>query len=1113
MKKKLAILLSALMVISPLTVFADSRNELTNAPTLVVGKTLFMEDGYTNDGMTNLKVAGRDPVTGSPTDVTTSDIEYVVEGTTASLEITSGNLVVGRGFKVGLDNAKWFFRHSAGIVAEADTAQLRALLMYVADFRITSDALENGDVVYGTTGATSYTVGDLLATDVINVGASPSSYRFEIYGKNGASSEFARNLFNTIVAAVNPTVSGTSKEELFLLAFARDILNAEDGITVRNGELKLDGEQLLTNGSLSASARVGGTGVTHATLGFTYNGAKVPTASDKFGTSGLLTAIATAVTVGSGYVHSATTGEVTTYDVEKGIFFPSLPSSTSGTYVRFASGYDTGASAAVTLSSTVLPAYFMNIDSNDEVGTVHITAGNGSNAVLTTNTSDGSGNIVVEIPLVTRSLKEGDVRVDIAYDANTTPVKKESILFGQAGKNNTEASVKSTTNAKFSFPIDELKISEKVPNSIQPGYVIIEAPDGFAFTNPTSKFSSTVDGHDYVWMTANETLLFAGGVREYKNTPAETAKIQYYKDKDGNPVTNKLVVDLAGLQTSSRTNGNIVIHGLVLQASDNAPMDQDVVLTVRERDGDIKHETGNYGRRSYVSTSNVVIGTRKDWGVKFERLTDVKTLVNGRFSPVGTADFNNDHQTARVRFSENIVASWWALRESEFTLTEGAKFMQVKITEQKNFDHARTGITTLNDTYEPKADKQGYIFMSANTLRIVDLEIERDKSSSFEMQPWISIESGFEGDIELMAGGNEIMKECEPVVIAKAVSPITVTAEVTSVKIGYQWQKVADFKIEETAPGRLKRNTTMVIGIDDEITGSDNISFGPDFVLSTNADSNMQITKPVIAGGEITFNIERVSYRNAAVFSFSEVYVKIDRTVPESNKQPYKIVAGGDAVAANFYANVNTNGTVGTGAKLTKLDNYIAVFSVKGIGTALLDVVTSADDKDSILSQVVWVEIGSDVVVKGRDKSESLSMDTAAYISTKTNSTMVPVRFIANAFGIDAGQIAWDNGNRTVTIYNGGRVVQFKVDTSEITVNGVTSTMYNNAFEKVYSEIKDDRTFLPFRHLGYALGVAKVGWDDETKTAVYNYQLLENSDPEYFAKLEASNDIAYSTDN
>jgi hypothetical protein len=50
---------------------------------------------------------------------------------------------------------------------------------------------------------------------------------------------------------------------------------------------------------------------------------------------------------------------------------------------------------------------------------------------------------------------------------------------------------------------------------------------------------------------------------------------------------------------------------------------------------------------------------------------------------------------------------------------------------------------------------------------------------------------------------------------------------------------------------------------------------------------------------------------------------------------------------------------------------------------------------------------------------------------------------------------------------------------------------------KVAAEISNDRSFLPFRQLGNALGV-QVAWDDEAKIAIYNAHLM---DEEYQKKL------------
>ncbi|MDR2939076.1 MAG: copper amine oxidase N-terminal domain-containing protein, partial [Clostridiales bacterium] len=496
--------------------------------------------------------------------------------------------------------------------------------------------------------------------------------------------------------------------------------------------------------------------------------------------------------------------------------------------------------------------------------------------------------------------------------------------------------------------------------------------------------------------------------------------------------------------------------------------------------------------------------------IELKTTSAVTKLVNGRLndayvnrgldndsaaSYVSSATaFNKDHKTADISFSENVTASWWALRESEFTLPDGVKFMQVKITDEDNLDHTHNNYD-LDGEYPLSNTKVDYVQLNANRLRITDVEIQRDETAFFKMQTWVSVESGWEGDIMLGVTGNDLLEEVAPVKIATAVSPITVKTSVTDVKIGYQWQKVADVTVTETDKGMLPKDKEVVLTLDDEITGSDRIAFAPDFVTEINTDSNMTISKPSVEEGLLKFVIERASNNKPASIKFSNMYVKIDRTVPESNKQPYKVVVGGTAVAANYYGNVEDVSTI---------KSFHPLFSVKGIGADYLNVITSATNSSSLFSNVVRVTIGSNEVVIGRDSaSQTLQMDTAAYIST-TNSTMVPVRFVSQAFGLSDESVLWDPEARTVTILGGPNgTVQLKIGSDQITIGGATTTMYSPDVPpvKVAAEIKDNRSFLPFRQLGNALGVP-VEWDEATNTAIYNAQLLET------AAADATDEVA-----
>ncbi|MDR2650679.1 MAG: copper amine oxidase N-terminal domain-containing protein [Clostridiales bacterium] len=116
------------------------------------------------------------------------------------------------------------------------------------------------------------------------------------------------------------------------------------------------------------------------------------------------------------------------------------------------------------------------------------------------------------------------------------------------------------------------------------------------------------------------------------------------------------------------------------------------------------------------------------------------------------------------------------------------------------------------------------------------------------------------------------------------------------------------------------------------------------------------------------------------------------------------------------------------------------------------------------------------------------SMDAAAYISPTSNSTMVPVRFVANAFGLGNDQIIWNDISKTTTIDAPDKVIEFTLNSSTMKVNGSPVKMLSPDGKEVKAEIKtvngSGRMYLPFRVLGEGLGVS-VDWDSQTRTAIY----------------------------
>ena len=97
----------------------------------------------------------------------------------------------------------------------------------------------------------------------------------------------------------------------------------------------------------------------------------------------------------------------------------------------------------------------------------------------------------------------------------------------------------------------------------------------------------------------------------------------------------------------------------------------------------------------------------------------------------------------------------------------------------------------------------------------------------------------------------------------------------------------------------------------------------------------------------------------------------------------------------------------------------------------------------------------------------------------RNNRTMLPVRFLANAFGVDNDGIKWDGATRTATLTNSEVTIVVTIDAPTMTVNGESVALDSPAI------IENDRTYLPVRAIANALGVSNdnIAWDAATNTA------------------------------
>ena len=138
------------------------------------------------------------------------------------------------------------------------------------------------------------------------------------------------------------------------------------------------------------------------------------------------------------------------------------------------------------------------------------------------------------------------------------------------------------------------------------------------------------------------------------------------------------------------------------------------------------------------------------------------------------------------------------------------------------------------------------------------------------------------------------------------------------------------------------------------------------------------------------------------------------------------------------------------------------------INTVSYDNLVISTFKDPNAKTEIKLTIGQNYgYVNGVEKA----LDAAPII--RDSRTMLPVRFVAEAFGATVG---WDGATSTATIKTAEVEIKITIGAKEAVVNGKTVTLDAPAF------IENSRTYMPVRFIAENLG-ATVGWDGATSTA------------------------------
>ncbi|MBM6829058.1 copper amine oxidase N-terminal domain-containing protein [Anaerotignum lactatifermentans] len=640
-------------------------------------------------------------------------------------------------------------------------------------------------------------------------------------------------------------------------------------------------------------------------------------------------------------------------------------------------------------------------------------------------------------------------------------VNADDLVYVSVKKAGIEASIRKTVNVA----------EEEVVDLYDGGLVIKEAVDG-SWTNVNIVELKLNKGFEFT--TANGVTVESGN-----------ANIGAAVRLDGD---DKLVI--TGLRNNV-VDGKITVKGMEIEAT-SAKSGATATITVTA--GDMSKVTVEVAK---VVDYKVVMSVDED--------LDVPVIYSGvNVNNDGITD-SSDHETLEITLEETFPGAWSSRQGFDITLPDGVYVTDVEVVEADNFFINGQGGRNGNafdegnwtkafwDAYRD-GDYKNFEF-GKRVFDDVDVDLAEDPASLTFILTLVA-DPGFEGDVEV--GFEGALVDTQSVVAAKFVAPYTVKAEQNDLKIDSRYTTIpTDIVVTETADGLWDDGADAAefrFNIEKGL-----ISFEDDATFTVDNDSELDIDNDTfnVDGNRdagLSFTVTDVSDK-AATVTISDMELFMERNIPAGAYALELETSMSDGYLAQTLfaaedAVMNDNGVITTAAPAmatatnAQLDNDNWVDSVQDYSNVVRDkfinVITAPRDEDGFTTKIT-VPVGESYIIAGEVKVE---IDTPAYINAN-GYTMLPLRAVAVALGIDNNSVLWDQSTRTATILYGNRVVSMQNGASVMYINGQAVAT------KAGVEITNDRTFLSLRDLGTAMNVTDISWDAATRTAYLNAGVAE----------------------
>ena len=468
-----------------------------------------------------------------------------------------------------------------------------------------------------------------------------------------------------------------------------------------------------------------------------------------------------------------------------------------------------------------------------------------------------------------------------------------------------------------------------------------------------------------------------------------------------------------------------------------------------------------------VVDSAVVLSVDKD--------ADVPVIYSGvNVKNVGITN-SSDHEALEVTVKETFPGAWNNAKDFTFKLPQGVYIADVQSITADNMD-----VKDKTEWFETAYDKGDYETLTFKKRTWAETDPSKKDKAELKFTLVLVADPNFEGDVTLTLTGDALKEQ--KVTVAKFVKPFTVVAKQNDMQIDYRNTKVpTDVVIKEAEAGLWDKNVTFSLSLD-------KINFDTDAKVTVDDKSGLKVKDVKTTKGVVTFKVDGKSDDKPAVVTVSGLTLFMDRNLPAG---AYDL----DVFSPVMLGAADGNRETVTDQKAPIADNGFLSQDILGKSTSkrvvadinddfysttakagFVNIITAGrEDTDSFTTKVV-VPVGEKYIVSGENKVE---IDVPAYINAN-GYTMLPLRAVAVALGINTNNVLWDQSTRTATVMYGSKIINMTYGQKVVYVNGAMIPA------TAAVEITNDRMFLGLRDLGNALGVTDITWDQATKTATLN---------------------------